>query len=73
MEIKIGLQCAPRELVLQTAVSAHELQQELRDALAEERLAALTDDNGSQVLIAADKIVYIEIGQPGARRVGFGH
>jgi hypothetical protein len=32
----------------------------------------LVDERGRKIIVAADKINYVEIGEPEARRVGFG-
>lgn len=72
MEIKIGIQSVPRELVLETNDSAQDVQNALAEALAGGTLLALHDDKGGTVLVPADKIAYLELGGPSARRVGFG-
>ncbi len=71
VEIKIGVQYAPRELVLEVDLTGEQLTQQL-EAIADGGVLNLTDVKGRQVLIPADKVAYIEIGAPEQRRVGFG-
>ncbi|CAM5554373.1 DUF3107 domain-containing protein [Streptomyces xanthochromogenes] len=73
MEVKIGVQHAPREIVLESGQSAEQVESAVSDALAgKAQLLSLTDDKGRKVLVPADKIAYVEIGEPSVRRVGFG-
>ncbi|MEU3302856.1 MULTISPECIES: DUF3107 domain-containing protein [unclassified Streptomyces] len=73
MEVKIGVQHAPREIVLESAQTAEEVERAIADALAgKSQLLSLTDDKGRKVLVPADRIAYVEIGEPATRRVGFG-
>ena len=72
MEVKIGIQMAPRELVVETESSAEELKQALAAALAENKLFLVTDKRGGTVLVPAEKIAYVELDQAEQRRIGFG-
>lgn len=73
MEVKIGVQHAPREIVLESGQSAEEVERAVADALAgKAQLLSLTDDKGRRVLVPADRVAYVEIGEPTTRRVGFG-
>ncbi|WP_329116322.1 DUF3107 domain-containing protein [Streptomyces sp. NBC_01353] len=73
MEVKIGVQHAPREIVLESGQSAEEVERAVADALAgKATLLSLTDEKGRKVLVPAEKIAYVEIGEPAVRRVGFG-
>ncbi|MFF0741438.1 DUF3107 domain-containing protein [Streptomyces sp. NPDC004111] len=73
MEVKIGVQHAPREIVLESGQSAEEVERAVADALAgKAQLLSLNDDKGRKVLVPADRIAYVEIGEPTQRRVGFG-
>ena len=74
MEVKIGIQSIPRELVVETKVSADEVQRLLSEALADEGgLLVLPDTKGGKLLVPADKIAYIEFTDAEQRRVGFGN
>ncbi|WP_129840687.1 DUF3107 domain-containing protein [Streptomyces sp. RFCAC02] len=73
MEIKIGVQHTPREIVLESGQSAEEVESRVSDALSgASKLLTLTDVNGRRVLVPADRVAYVELGRPTARRVGFG-
>ena len=71
MEVKIGIQSAPRELVLETNDQADEIESALRDVVEGGGIFALNDDKGGRVLVPADKIAYVEFGGAEPRRVGF--
>jgi Protein of unknown function (DUF3107) len=75
MEVKIGIQSVPRELVVETDTPADEIEQQLASALADgaHSVFALAVAKGGKVLVPADKIAYVEFGAPEARRVGFGN
>jgi hypothetical protein len=73
VEIKIGVQHAPRELTLETDQTADELEKAISAALAgKSGLLTLTDEKGRKVIVPAEKLAYVEIGEPTAHRVGFG-
>lgn len=72
MEVKIGVQHAPREITLESGQSAEEVERAVADALAgKAQLLSLVDDRGRKVLVPADRLAYVELGEPTARRVGF--
>lgn len=73
MEVKIGMQSVPRELVVETDASAEEIEATLTAALDKGAVFALAVAKGGRVLIPADKIAYLEFGGPEVRRVGFGN
>ncbi len=75
MEVKIGIQSVPRELVVETDTSADEIEQQLASVLADgaHSVFALPVSKGGKILVPADKIAYVEFGAPEARRVGFGN
>lgn len=71
MEIKIGVKGVARELVVDSDQSAEEVSAAVSAALAD-GLLTLVDHRGRQVLVPAEKLAYVEIGEAEARRVGFG-
>jgi hypothetical protein len=73
VEVKIGVQWAPRELVVETGSSADEVQRTLTAALADGGVFVLTDEKGITVMVPADKIAYLEFASGSPRRVGFGN
>jgi hypothetical protein len=73
VEVKIGVQYAPREIVLETNASPDDIEKLLHEALkADFGLLTLVDDKGRKVFIPAEKLAYVELGEPEARKVGFG-
>jgi len=75
VEVKIGIQSVPRELVVETDTPAEEIERQLASALAgdDHSVFAVTMSKGGKILVPADKIAYVEVGVPEARRVGFGN
>jgi hypothetical protein len=72
VEIKIGIQHVARELTVETEATAAEVEADLRKALGDGTLIALTDEKGRKVLVPADKVAYVDLGQEKTRPVGFG-
>ncbi len=73
MEVKIGVQFATRELVLESTQSPEAVEKAVADALkADLGVLTLVDDKGRRVLVPADKLAYVEIAESEQRRVGFG-
>jgi hypothetical protein len=75
VEVKIGIQSIPRELIVDTDATAEEIERDLAAALGADGHAvfALTTQKGGRVLVPADKIAFIEFGGDQSRRVGFGN
>jgi hypothetical protein len=76
VEVKIGIQSIPRELVVDTDATAEEVERDLAAALAApggKAFLALTTQKGGRVLVPADKIAFMEFSTDQARRVGFGN
>lgn len=73
MEVKIGVQFASRELVLESTQSPDEIEAAVDAALrADIGVLSLVDERGRRVLVPADKLAYVEIAESEQRRVGFG-
>jgi uncharacterized protein DUF3107 len=72
VEVKIGIQSIPRELVVETNASAEEIERSLAKALSDGGLFVLADDKDGKVVVPADKIGYVEFSGVEQRRVGFG-
>jgi hypothetical protein len=71
VEVKIGIQHAPRELVVDTAETAETVEKMVADAVGSEGVLALTDSKGRKVIVPASRIAYVEIGGALAGQVGF--
>ena len=72
MEVKIGVQHASRELVIETSLSPDEIEAEVSKALSGEAgVLALSDTKGRRVLVPSEKLAYVELGTPTVGQVGF--
>ena len=72
MEVKIGVQQAQRELVLDVDESADEIEKLVGEALASETgVISLTDSKGRRLVVPGAKVAYVEIGTGVAGMVGF--
>jgi hypothetical protein len=74
VEVKIGIQSVPRELVVETDATAEEVERDLAAALAGgDGVFSLSTQKGGRLVVPADKIAYVEFSTDQARRVGFGN
>ncbi|GAB3649091.1 DUF3107 domain-containing protein [Glycomyces tarimensis] len=71
MEVKIGIQYAPRELVLESKLSSKDLSETIEEAVSGGGLLRLEDVKGRQVLVPVEKIAYVEVAAQSPRPVGF--
>jgi len=72
VEVKVGVQQAPREIVLESDQEAAEVAAVVAAALEKGGVLTLDDDKGRRLIVPVDKLAYVEIGEPEVRRVGFG-
>jgi len=73
MEVKIGVQSIPREIVVETPSSPDEVERSLHAALRDGGMFSIRDEKGGLVLVPADKIGYVELSGSEQRRIGFGN
>jgi hypothetical protein len=73
MEVKIGVQSVPRELVVETDTAADQIERDLAAALAGGAVFTIAVAKGGKVMVPGDKIAYVEFGAAENRRVGFGN
>jgi Protein of unknown function (DUF3107) len=71
MEVKIGIQNAAREIVLDSHETAEAIEKLVADAVTSDGILALTDGRGRRVLIPAARLAYVEVGGGVAGQVGF--
>ena len=72
MEVKIGVQRTPREIVLESTQSPDEVEAAVRDALKDPSgVLALVDEKGRRVVVPSALIAYVENADADHRRVGF--
>jgi hypothetical protein len=72
VEVKIGVQYAPRELVIDSAQSPAEVEASVSSALSSaEGVLSLVDEKGRRIIVPVNKIAYVEIAEASQRPVGF--
>jgi len=71
VEIKIGVQYAARELVVETDETLEAVEKLIADAIASGGVFTLQDRKGKHVIVPAEKITYVEIGTGTPGKVGF--
>jgi hypothetical protein len=72
VEVKIGVQQAQRELVVDVNETAEAVEKLVGEALSSEGgMLALTDTKGRRVVVPGAKVAYVEIGTGAAGAVGF--
>lgn len=71
MEVKIGVQNAPRELTVETDESTDAIEKLVSEAIASGGVLALTDTKGARTVVPADKLAYVHIGRSVVGQVGF--
>ena len=73
MEVRIGVQHATRELLIESGQSTEAITDAVSAALSgKSEVLSLEDERGRRIVVPADKLAYVEIGEPEGRRVGFG-
>lgn len=70
MEIKIGVQHSPRELVVDSPLSAEDVESAVRDAM-NGGVLTLTDNKGRRVIVPGDRLAYVEVTTSITGTVGF--
>ena len=70
MEIKIGVQNSPRELVVDSPMKAEDVENAVREAISGGVLS-LTDNKGRRVIVPGDRLAYVEVTTSITGTVGF--
>ncbi|UAL28592.1 DUF3107 domain-containing protein [Nocardioides rotundus] len=72
MEVKIGVQHAPRELLIESGEDQETVEKQVVEALASDgQVLALTDSKGRRIVVPGNRIAYVEIGGGVSGNVGF--
>ena len=71
MEVRIGVQQAPRDIVLESNDKAADITSAVEKAIANDSLLTLTDDKGRTIVVPGSKIAFVEIGAQAPGKVGF--
>jgi predicted transcriptional regulator len=72
VEVKIGVQYAAREIVVESSQTPEAVEELINAAVKAGGLLALADERGRRVIVPVEKLAYVEIGEANERRVGFG-
>ena len=72
MEVRIGIQQAARELVIESPDTPDAVAKKVADALKNDTMLDLVDEKGHRVVVPAGKLAYVEIAAAEVRKVGFG-
>ncbi|WP_150462138.1 DUF3107 domain-containing protein [Nesterenkonia ebinurensis] len=72
MEVRIGVQNVAREIVIDTEVSAEDVEKAVAEAIEKSKpLLSLTDRREKKVVVPVASIGYVEIGSDTKQTVGF--
>jgi hypothetical protein len=72
VQVRIGIQSVAKEITVETALAAEEIERSLTEALQNENgVFVLVDENGGRVLVPAAHVGYVEISEDESRQVGF--
>ncbi len=71
-EVRIAVTRVASDLFFESAQSAADIKSAVAEALASGKPLILTDVRGHEIIVPADKIGYVEVGDAASRRVGFG-
>jgi hypothetical protein len=71
-QVRISIINVNSELSFECPLTPEEIKSAVSAALSSSSPLILSDVRGHEVIVPAEKIGYVEIGQPTERRVGFG-
>ena len=71
MEVKIGVVNASRELTIDTALEAGDLEEQVRAAVSAGGVLSLSDVKGRRIVVPVEKLAYVEITTSTVGQVGF--
>jgi Protein of unknown function (DUF3107) len=72
VEVRIGVQNVPREIVFESNESVEDVNRVVEDALKKGGSLSLSDDKGRRYVVPVTALGYVNIGEPERRGVGFG-
>lgn len=71
-EVRIAITQVSTELAFECPLSVAEIRAAVTSALSASSPLVLSDIRGREIIVPADKIGFVEIGEQAERRVGFG-
>ncbi|MGB3829572.1 MAG: DUF3107 domain-containing protein [Ornithinimicrobium sp.] len=72
MEVRVGVRNIARELSFESDQSSSQVQEAVSAGLSEGSVISLRDDHGRVLLVPADALGYVEVGEQEKSKVGFG-
>jgi hypothetical protein len=72
VEVRIGVQQAARELVIESPDTPEAVTKKVAEAVKADGLLEIVDEKGHRVVVPAAKLAYVEIAAAEVRKVGFG-
>ena len=70
-EVKIGISDSTHEINIECVSTQSEVIAKVNEAIKSSSVLSLSDSKGRELLVTANKISYIEVGESIDRRVGF--
>ena len=71
VEIRINVQNATREIVLESNQTPDDVAKLINKAVESGEILSLVDEKGRRVIVPGSKIAFVEIGAQSSGRVGF--
>lgn len=71
-QVRIAVIRVASDIVFESSMSSVEIKSAVTQALAAGTPLTLSDVRGHEIIVPADKIGFVEVGEESTRRVGFG-
>ncbi|CAB5141653.1 MAG: DUF3107 family protein [Actinobacteria bacterium] len=71
-EVRIAVTRVASDIVFESPMTTAEVKSAVTEALSKGSPLMLSDVRGHEIIVPADKIGFVEVGEPASRRVGFG-
>lgn len=70
--VRIAVTRVANDITFESGLTPAEIKSAVTEALTSGKPLTLSDIRGNEIIVPADKIGYVETGEPASRRVGFG-
>lgn len=71
-EVRIAVTRVNGDIIFESAMNVIEIKSAVTEAIVTGKPLSLTDIRGHEIIIPADKIGFVDVGESASRRVGFG-
>ena len=71
-EVRIAVTSVASDIVFASLMSTADIKIAVTEALNSDKPLILNDVRGHEIIVPADKIGFVDVGESGSRRVGFG-